>query len=113
VSIDEKIAALGIVVPEVAPSVAAYVPVCPKRQSDLRVGAYCQGKRQTLGLTARPQCHDRARNQSRARGRDRFIGDVTPGPPRPEQINRIVKLMVLVNSAPTFTEQHLVANGAS
>ena len=28
-------------------------------------------------------------------------------------IARIVKLMVLVNSAPTFTEQHLVANGAS
>jgi enamine deaminase RidA (YjgF/YER057c/UK114 family) len=29
------------------------------------------------------------------------------------RIRRIVKLMVLVNSAPTFTEQHLVANGAS
>jgi enamine deaminase RidA (YjgF/YER057c/UK114 family) len=29
------------------------------------------------------------------------------------RIQRIVKLMVLVNSAPTFTEQHLVANGAS
>jgi enamine deaminase RidA (YjgF/YER057c/UK114 family) len=29
------------------------------------------------------------------------------------QVKRIVKLMVLVNSAPTFTEQHLVANGAS
>src|SRR5271170_1635412 len=29
------------------------------------------------------------------------------------KISRIVKLMVLVNSAPTFTEQHLVANGAS
>jgi enamine deaminase RidA (YjgF/YER057c/UK114 family) len=29
------------------------------------------------------------------------------------QIRRIVKLMVLVNSAPTFTEHHLVANGAS
>ena len=29
------------------------------------------------------------------------------------KIKRIVKLMVLVNSAPTFTEQHLVANGAS
>jgi enamine deaminase RidA (YjgF/YER057c/UK114 family) len=29
------------------------------------------------------------------------------------QIKRIVKLMVLVNSAPAFTEQHLVANGAS
>jgi enamine deaminase RidA (YjgF/YER057c/UK114 family) len=29
------------------------------------------------------------------------------------RIQRIVKLLVLVNSAPTFTEQHLVANGAS
>jgi enamine deaminase RidA (YjgF/YER057c/UK114 family) len=29
------------------------------------------------------------------------------------RISRIVKLMVLVNSAPSFTEQHLVANGAS
>ena len=28
-------------------------------------------------------------------------------------IRRIVKLLVLVNSAPSFTEQHLVANGAS
>jgi enamine deaminase RidA (YjgF/YER057c/UK114 family) len=30
-----------------------------------------------------------------------------------EKIKRIVKLMVLVNSKPNFTEQHLVANGAS
>ena len=30
-----------------------------------------------------------------------------------DSISRIVKLMVLVNSAPSFTEQHLVANGAS
>ncbi len=29
------------------------------------------------------------------------------------KIQRIVKLLVLVNSSPTFTEQHLVANGAS
>jgi enamine deaminase RidA (YjgF/YER057c/UK114 family) len=29
------------------------------------------------------------------------------------RIRRIVKLLVLVNSAPGFTEQHLVANGAS
>ncbi|MBZ5536288.1 MAG: RidA family protein [Acidobacteriia bacterium] len=29
------------------------------------------------------------------------------------RIRRIVKLMVLVNSAPAFTEQHLVADGAS
>jgi enamine deaminase RidA (YjgF/YER057c/UK114 family) len=30
-----------------------------------------------------------------------------------EKIVRIVKLMVLVNSSSTFTEQHIVANGAS
>jgi enamine deaminase RidA (YjgF/YER057c/UK114 family) len=29
------------------------------------------------------------------------------------KIKRIIKLLVLVNSSPTFTEQHLVANGAS
>ncbi len=30
-----------------------------------------------------------------------------------DNVRRIVKLMVLVNSAPGFVEQHLVANGAS
>jgi enamine deaminase RidA (YjgF/YER057c/UK114 family) len=30
-----------------------------------------------------------------------------------ERVRRIVKLFCLVNSGPTFTEQHLVANGAS
>lgn len=30
-----------------------------------------------------------------------------------ERVRRIVKLLVLVNSTPSFTEQHLVANGAS
>jgi enamine deaminase RidA (YjgF/YER057c/UK114 family) len=30
-----------------------------------------------------------------------------------ERVERLVKLLVLVNSAPTFTEHHLVANGAS
>ena len=29
------------------------------------------------------------------------------------QVRRIVKLLVLVNSTPTFTEHHLVGNGAS
>ena len=30
-----------------------------------------------------------------------------------ERVQRIVKLLCLVNSGPAFTEQHLVANGAS
>ena len=35
-----------------------------------------------------------------------FLGDLN-------RVVRIVKLMCLVNSIPTFTEQHLVANGCS
>jgi enamine deaminase RidA (YjgF/YER057c/UK114 family) len=30
-----------------------------------------------------------------------------------ERVHRIVKVMSLVNSVPTFTEQHLVTNGCS
>ena len=30
-----------------------------------------------------------------------------------EMVQRVVKLLVLVNSSASFTEQHLVANGAS
>lgn len=30
-----------------------------------------------------------------------------------DRVKKLVKLFVLVNSAPTFTEHHLVANGAS
>lgn len=35
-----------------------------------------------------------------------FLGDL-------KRVTRIVKLLCLVNSTPTFTEQHLVANGCS
>lgn len=37
---------------------------------------------------------------------DSLLGDLN-------KISRIVKLLVLVNSTPSFTEQHLVGNGAS
>lgn len=35
-----------------------------------------------------------------------FLGDLS-------RVSRIVKIMCLVNSVPSFTEQHLVANGCS
>ena len=35
-----------------------------------------------------------------------YLGDL-------RRVERLVKLLCLVNSAPTFTEQHLVANGCS
>ena len=42
-----------------------------------------------------------------------LIGTLQAATGKLESIRRIVKLLVLVNSAPDYTEQHLVANGAS
>ena len=42
-----------------------------------------------------------------------LMGTLHPAVGDLNQIKRIVKLMVLVNSTPAFTGQHLVANGAS
>jgi len=42
-----------------------------------------------------------------------LIGTLQAGTGDVERVRRIVKLLVLVNSAPDYTEQHLVANGAS
>jgi len=42
-----------------------------------------------------------------------LIGTLQAGTGDLDRIRRIVKLLVLVNSASDFTEQHLVANGAS
>ena len=42
-----------------------------------------------------------------------LIGTLQAGTSDVERVRRIVKLLVLVNSAPDYTEQHLVANGAS
>ena len=42
-----------------------------------------------------------------------LIGTLQAATGRLESIRRIVKLLVLVNSAPDYVEQHLVANGAS
>jgi enamine deaminase RidA (YjgF/YER057c/UK114 family) len=42
-----------------------------------------------------------------------LIGTLQVGTGDLDRVRRIVKLLVLVNSAGDFTEQHLVANGAS
>lgn len=42
-----------------------------------------------------------------------FLGTLQAGIGSLDRVERIVKLLVLVNSDPEFKEQHLVANGAS
>jgi len=113
VSVYEKIAELGITLPEVTPAVAAYVPFVRSGQQIFLAGhiAKKDGKPWVgqLGLNITTELGNRA---ARSVAIDLMatlnlaVGDLN-------NIRRIVKLMCLVNSAPTFTEQHLVANGAS
>ena len=110
----DRLGALGITLPAVTPPVAAFVPWV--RAGDLlflsghiaRAGGEVVAGRLGDTLTtaagtapARSVAIDLLGTLQAAAG-----GDLA-------RVRRIVKLMVLVNSAPDFTEQHLVANGAS
>ena len=112
-SVYEKLKTLNIILPEVTPPAAAFVPF-------LRTGnlvyisghiAKRNGKPWTgqLGIDVTTEDGQKA---ARAVAID-LLGTLNAAVGDLNRVSRIVKLMVLVNSASTFTEQHLVANGAS
>ena len=112
-SVYEKLKALNIVLPEVTPPAAAFVPF-------LRTGnlvyisghiAKRDGKPWTGQLGSDVTTEDGQR-AARAIAID-LLGTLHAALDDLNKVSRIVKLMVLVNSASTFTEQHVVANGAS
>src|SRR5712692_8723541 len=112
-SVYDRLKALNISLPVVEPPVAAFVPVV--RSGNLLFVSGHIAKRE-----GKPWVGKLGENISTAQGKEAArgiaidllatlhaaLGDL-------DKITRIVKLLVLVNSAPTFTEQHLVANGAS
>lgn len=112
-SVYDKLNALGISLPAVAPPAAAFLPFV--RTGNLifvsghiakKDGQPWKGK---LGA-------DLTTAQGKEAARDvaiQLMGTLHAATGDLSKIIRIVKLMVLVNSAPSFTEQHLVANGAS
>jgi enamine deaminase RidA (YjgF/YER057c/UK114 family) len=113
-SIRDRLAALSITLPEVMPPVAAYVPFV--RTGDLVFVSGHIAKRGGAPWTGRLG-EDLTTADGIAAARATAVdllatlelaasGDL-------ERVARIVKLLVLVSSTPSFTEQHLVANGAS
>jgi len=108
-----KLTDLGITLPDLAAPAAAYVPFVQtgnllflsghiaKQNGSAWVGQL--GKNMT---TAQGQAAARAVAIDLLGTLHAAVGDLN-------SIKRIVKLMVLVNSGNAFTEQHLVANGAS
>lgn len=109
----QELASLGIPIPPVATPAAAFVPFVQtgnllflsgniaRRDGKPWVGQLGAGIGLEEGVAA-----------ARAVAID-LIGVLHAAAGDLGRVRRIVKLLVLVNSAPTFTEQHLVANGAS
>ena len=112
-SVYERLEALRISLPQVEPPVAAFVPAV--RAGNLlfvsghiakKDGKPWAGKLGDNLLTAQGKEAARAIAIELLATLHAALGDLN-------KLTRIVKLLVLVNSTPTFTEQHLVANGAS
>jgi enamine deaminase RidA (YjgF/YER057c/UK114 family) len=112
-SIQSRLQALGLTLPPVAVPAAAYVPFVRTGSLVFLSGhiARRDGKPWSgqLGATIST---DEGRQAARAIAVD-LLGSLQAAVGDLEQVARIVKVMCLVNSTPTYTEQHLVANGCS
>jgi enamine deaminase RidA (YjgF/YER057c/UK114 family) len=109
----EKLGALHIALPQLTPPVAAFLPF-------LRTGSLLFLSGHIAKKNSQPWVGQLGANLTTTQGKEAaravaidLLGTLHAAAGDLNKIGRIVKLMVLVNSTPTFTEQHLVANGAS
>ena len=113
-SIDQRLAELGITLPEPAAPVAAYVPaveaggllhisgqISMREDGGLIVGRLGDNIALEGGIAAARRCGIMLLAQIRA-----ALGSL-------DRVERVVKLGVFVNSAASFTDQPKVANGTS
>ena len=112
-SVYDRLASLGITLPPVAAPAAAYVPFV--RTGDLVFLSGHLAKRDGkvwVGQLGRDIDTATAKGAARAVAID-LLGTLHAAVGDLNKIERIVKVMSLVNSTPDFTEQHLVTNGCS
>jgi enamine deaminase RidA (YjgF/YER057c/UK114 family) len=113
VSVYERFEALNIALPELTPPVAAFVPFLRSGNLIFLAGHIAKLDGQPwVGQLGANLTTEQGKNAARAVAID-LMGTLQAAAGDLNQIKRILKLMVLVNSTPTFSEQHLVANGAS
>jgi enamine deaminase RidA (YjgF/YER057c/UK114 family) len=112
-SVYDKLSSLGITLPPVAAPAAAYVPFVRTGNLVFLSGhiAKRDGKVWTGQLGANISTEE-GKQAARAIAID-LLGTLHAAVGDLNKITRIVKVMSLVNSVGTFTEQHLVTNGAS
>ena len=112
-SIYDTLASLGITLPPVAVPAAAYVPFVQTGNLVFLSGhiAKKDGKH-WVGQLGKTMGTDEGKAAARAIAID-LLGTLHAAVGDLNRVQRIVKLMSLVNSTADFTEQHLVTNGAS
>lgn len=113
-SIQQRLQDLGIVLPPVAVPAAAYVPFVRSGALVFVSGHIARRDGKPLvGQLGRDMDTDTGKAAARAVAID-LLGTLNAAVGGDlERVKRIVKLLSLVNSAPTYTEHHLVTNGAS
>ena len=112
-TIAERLQALGITLPPVSVPAAAYVPFVRTGQLVFISGHIARRDGKPLvGQLGTDMDTEAGKAAARAIAIDLMgtlqaaVGDLT-------KVTRIVKVLSLVNSAPTYTEHHLVTNGCS
>ena len=112
-SIAERLAGLGITLPPVSIPAAAYVPF-------VRTGNLVFLSGHIARRDGKPWVGQLGRDIDTATGKAAarsiaidLLGTLQAAVGDLAQVERIVKVMSLVNSTPDFTEQHLVTNGCS
>ena len=112
-SVYDRLKSLGITLPPVAVPAAAYVPFVRTGKLVFVSGhiAKRDGKA-WVGQLGRDTDTATGKQAARAVAID-LLGTLHAAVGDLDTIERIVKVMSLVNSTPEFTEQHLVTNGCS
>lgn len=112
-SVYDKLSAIGVSLPSVTPSVALFLPF-------VRTGNLIFVSGHIARRNGEPWIGRLGAQVTIADGREaargiaiELLGALHAATSDLNSITRIVKLLVLVNSASSFTEPHLVANGAS
>ena len=112
-AIQDRLQALGITLPPVAVPAAAYVPFVRTGQLVFLSGHIAKKDgRAWVGQLGLTMGTEEGKAAARAIGID-LLGTLQAAAGSLDNVARIVKVMSLVNSTATFTEQHLVTNGCS
>lgn len=113
-TIEKRLSALGVTIPAAAAPAANYVPFAQTGNLIFTAGQLplADGKLQATGLLGRDLDVEAGKNAAKLCAIN-VLAQIKAATGDLEKIGRLVKITVFVASAEDFTEQHLVANGAS